>query len=285
MLVVNNTHKKRLTKFANFLKHWYILLVLVLIYIPLVLIIFLSFNGQNKWGSVKINFGVPTTINWIKIWGEETFTDALINTIIISLIVVPVTLLIAVFACYGIWKAKVSTKFMVLNSSRLSIVTPDSITGVSLILLFGATWIPIGFDYGFFTVVLAHISFCTPYALIAIYPRINKMNPNWVLASYDLGNGKFNTFFKVIIPYLMPSILSALAIVLAMSWDDFIITNLVNGSFQTIGTAIYTTRKGIKAWVVTFGAIMVIGVFFTVLMIHLLKTYKEHKRNIRNGKK
>lgn len=283
MLLVNN--KKQWGKLTRFLKNWYILLVLVLIYIPLVLIICLSFNGQNKWGAVRINFGVPTSINWIKIWSEETFTEALINTLIISVIVVPITLLIAVFACYGIWKSKMSTKFMVLNSSRLSIVTPDSITGVSLILLFGATWIPIGFDYGFVTVVLAHISFCVPYALITIYPRINKMNPNWVLASYDLGNGKFKTFFKIIIPWLLPAIFSALAIVLAMSWDDFIITNLVNGSFQTIGTAIYTTRKGIKAWVVTFGAIMVIGVFITVLLIHCWKTYKEHKRKLRKAGK
>lgn len=280
-----NKNCKQLTKLGSFLKNWYILLVLMLIYIPLIVIILLSFNGQNKWGAVKINFGVPDFINWIKIWKEETFTEALVNTLLVSVVVVPITLLIAIFACYGMWKAKVSTKFMIINSSRLSIASPDSITGVSLILLFSATWIPIGLDYGYFTVVLAHISFCTPYALITIYPRIAKMKYNLVLASYDLGSSKFWTLTRVIIPYLMPAILSALAIVLAMSWDDFIITNLVNGSFQTIGTAIYTTRKGIKAWVVTFGSIMVIGVFLTVLLTHIIRTARNHRFGIKKGGK
>jgi spermidine/putrescine transport system permease protein len=107
--------------------------------------------------------------------------------------------------------------------------------------------VALGFDLGFFTVILAHVSFCTPYAIVAIYPRMAKMNQNQLLASYDLGHSKLDTFCKITIPHLMPAILSAVAIVLAMSLDDFIITNLVNGSFQTIGTLIYSTRKGIKA--------------------------------------
>ncbi|MDE6476906.1 MAG: ABC transporter permease subunit [Mycoplasmoidaceae bacterium] len=134
-----------------------------------------------------------------------------------------------------------------MTSSKLSLVNPEVITGISLSLLFSSTIIPLGLDFGFVTVLLAHISFCTPYAIITIYPRMAKMNSNLILASYDLGYSKTKTFFKVIVPYLFPAILSAFAIVLAMSLDDFIITNLVNGSFQTIGTAIYTTRKGIKA--------------------------------------
>jgi spermidine/putrescine transport system permease protein len=76
---------------------------------------------------------------------------------------------------------------------------------------------------------------------------MSKMNINQVLASYDLGHSKTNTFFKIVIPYLMPAIITATAIALATSLDDFIITNLVNGSFQTIGTLMYATRKGIKA--------------------------------------
>jgi spermidine/putrescine transport system permease protein len=104
-----------------------------------------------------------------------------------------------------------------------------------------------GFNLGMFTVVLAHISFCVPYAIVAIYPRMNKMNINHILASYDLGHSKMDTFMKITVPYLMPAILSGAAIAFAMSLDDFIITNLVNGSFQTIATLIYNSRKGIKA--------------------------------------
>jgi spermidine/putrescine transport system permease protein len=104
-----------------------------------------------------------------------------------------------------------------------------------------------GVNLGFFTVVLAHISFGVPYAIIAIYPRMQKMNMNLIYASQDCGYNKTQTFFKVIIPYLMPAIITGATIAIAMSMDDFVITNLTNGSFQTIGTAIYSTRKGIKA--------------------------------------
>ena len=132
-------------------------------------------------------------------------------------------------------------------ASKITIVNPEAITGISLVVLFSSTWIAMGFDFGFITVALAHISFCTPYAIVAIYPRMAKMNPSLVLASYDLGHSKTSTFFKITLPYLLPAILSATAICAAMSLDDFVITNLVNGDFQTLGTLIYTSRKAIKA--------------------------------------
>ena len=162
-----------------------------------------------------------------------------------------------------------------MMTTRLSLVNPEVIAGISLSLLFASTIIPLGASFGFVTVLLAHISFCTPYAIIAIYPRMAKMNNNLILASYDLGYSKIKTFFKVVIPYLFPAILSAIAIVLAMSLDDFIITNLVNGSFQTIGTAIYSTRKGIKAWVVTFGAIIILATFVVMFFVAILKRKKK----------
>jgi spermidine/putrescine transport system permease protein len=104
-----------------------------------------------------------------------------------------------------------------------------------------------------------------------------KMNPNHILASYDLGHSRMNTFWKVTIPYLMPAILTAIAVVFSMSWDDFIITNLINGSFQTLGTLLYTTRKGIKAWVVTFGAIVTMITLLVVIIIGINKYVKMKK--------
>lgn len=103
------------------------------------------------------------------------------------------------------------------------------------------------------------------------------MPRNLILASYDLGYGVVKTFFKVTVPYLLPAILSGAAMTLAMSLDDFIITILVNGDFDTIGTAIYSTRKGIKAWVVTFGAIVVI-VTIAIIMIYGMRKYYVEKR-------
>ena len=125
-------------------------------------------------------------------------------------------------------------------------VVPDIITGISLALLFSITIIPMGVNLGFATIILAHISFCTPYAILIIYPRMMKMKKNLILASMDLGYSKIYTFFKVIVPFLMPAIISASAIVFSISFDDFIITKLVGGKVSTISTEMYTMAKGIK---------------------------------------
>lgn len=279
---------KHFSHFIQFLKVWYIFIILACIYIPLIVIILLSFNPATSKNNINLNFGCPSFVNYLSLWSDDTFINALLNTFLLSIIVVPISLIFGIMTCYGLWKAKMSTRSIYLNASRLSIINPEAITGISLLLLFSSTVIPLGMNLGFFTVVLAHISFCTPYAIITIYPKMLKMNPNLVLASYDLGNGKMRTIFKIVLPYLWPSILSALVIVFSMSWDDFIITNLVNGSFQTLGTAIYMTRKGIKAWVVTFGAIMVIITLLITIGIFTSKMIKEKrlmKRRIDNESK
>jgi spermidine/putrescine transport system permease protein len=81
-----------------------------------------------------------------------------------------------------------------LLASKFTIVNPEAITGISLALLFTSTWVALGMNLGFFTVILAHISFCTPYAIVTIYPRMAKMNTNLIYASYDLGYSKVQTF-------------------------------------------------------------------------------------------
>lgn len=266
--------KNFLSKFGSFLKKWYVVLVLLAIYVPLVLIILISFNGETSRGNIKLNFDVPTFVNYISLFQNDQFINALLNSLLLGVIVTPFSLLFGVLTCYGLWKSRKTTKNFVLNVSRFSIMSPEVITGISLVLLFSATWIPMGFSFGFFTVALSHISFCTPYVIITVYPRMMKMNNNLVLASYDMGYNKIKTFLKVTVPHLLPSIFTASVIVIAMSWDDFIITNMVNGSWQTLGVAIYMTRKGIKAWVVTFGAILVL---VTIVIIFIVAGFKIKK--------
>ncbi len=269
--------KNFLSKFGSFLKKWYVVLVLLAIYVPLVLIILISFNGETSRGNIKLNFDVPTFVNYINLFQNDQFINALLNSLLLGVIVTPFSLLFGVLTCYGLWKSRKTTKNFVLNVSRFSIMSPEVITGISLVLLFSATWIPMGFSFGFFTVALSHISFCTPYVIITVYPRMMKMNNNLVLASYDMGYNKIKTFLKVTVPYLLPSIFTASVIVIAMSWDDFIITNMVNGSWQTLGVAIYMTRKGIKAWVVTFGAILMLVTIVVIFIVAGFKIKKNKK--------
>ncbi len=262
---------------ALFFKRFYIFIILAVIYIPLIIIILLSFNGQTDKGNIIINFSVPTAVNYLMLFKDNDFLNALFNSLIISVIVVPISVLIATITCFGIWNSKNKYVNTIVGMSKVSIAMPEPITAISLALLFTTTIVPLGFDMGMFTVCLAHISFCTPYAIISIFPKMQKMNRNLIWASYDLGYSKSKTFFKVVIPYLAPALLSASAITLAMSLDDFIITSLINGSSQTIATAIYSTRKGIKAWVVTFGALLVLVTFVIIGILSATRLRKNKK--------
>lgn len=268
-------------RFGWFIRRFYIFVVLAAIYIPLIIIVLLSFNGQTDRGNINLNFGVPDIINYIELFKNNDFLNALLNSVIISVIVVPISLIIAVITCFGIWNSKNKYVNTIVGASKVSIAIPEPITAISLALLFTSTILPLGLNFGLLTVCLAHISFCTPYAIVAIFPKMQKMPRNLIWASYDLGYSRVKTFFKVVLPYLAPALLSASAIVLAMSLDDFIITSLINGSTQTISTAIYTTRKGIKAWVVTFGALLVIVTAIVVIIVSIVKVRKTRKANIK----
>lgn len=268
-----------MTRFLNFLKKTYIFIILALIYIPLIIVIFLSFTDPSSKGNINLNFSFNNGENWIMLFQNDEFLNALSNTAIIVVFTVPISTIIATLTCFGIWNAKNVYKNITLGSSKLNMIVPDIITGISLALLFSLTIIPMGVNLGFATVILAHISFCTPYAILIIYPRMMKMKKNLILASMDLGYSKIYTFFKVIIPFLMPAIISAAAIVFSISFDDFIITKLVGGKVSTISTEMYTMARGIKAWAVTFGAIIVIFIFFLAFLIGIKKYLKERKRS------
>lgn len=268
-----------MTRFLNFLKKTYIFIILFLIYAPLIIVIFLSFTDPSSKGNINLNFSFNNGENWLMLFQNDEFLNALSNTAIIVIFTVPISTIIATLTCFGIWNAKNFYKNITLGSSKLNMIVPDIITGISLALLFSLTIIPMGVNLGFTTIILAHISFCTPYAILIIYPRMMKMKKNLILASMDLGYSKIYTFFKVIIPFLMPAIISGAAIVFSISFDDFIITKLVGGKVSTISTEMYTMAKGIKAWAVTFGAIIVLFIFFLAFLIGIKKYLKERKHS------
>lgn len=272
-------------KFYAFLKNFYIFIIIAIIYIPLLFIVVLSFTGQSERGNVNIAFDNFTAINFAEIFKDSAFINAFLNSLFVVIIVTPVSLIIAIFSCIGMWYSKQKSKQLVLSATRTNIALPDIITGIMLAILFTSTWVAIGLDLGYATVLMAHISFCTPYAIVTIYPKISKMNVNLVNASMDLGYSRIATYFKFVIPYLKSSIITAAIIVTMISFDDFIITTLVNGNFETIGTAIFESRKGIKAWIITFGALLVILLIIIVILISIYRTYKSRKESYEKNKK
>lgn len=272
------------TSFLEWLKRSYIWIVIVCIYIPLFVVVFLSFTDPSSRNNVVLNFEQNWNVgeNYSRLFVDSdyngNFVNSLLNSLIIALIVTPISLIIGILATFGIWRAKVSTKNYVLNTAKITIVNPDVITGISLSTLFVVAFLPLGLNFGWITIILSQISFTVPYVIVTIYPKMMKMNYNLILASYDLKQGWFGTFFKVVIPYLLPAILAAALISFATSFDDFIITNLVKGRVQTLSTELYTMRKGIKSWAITFGGLIILLTLFAVVIMSGIKLVKTSRR-------
>lgn len=264
----------------RWLKKSYLTLILVLIYVPLIMLVIWSFVNPSERDNVVMN---PNQHGWgwgsyLQLFNNSEFLNGLMNTFIIAMLVAPISVFIATITCYAIWNNRKRLVQITHGVAKISIVNPEIITGISLTLLLSSTWIAIGFDFGFFTIILSHISFCTPYALITIYPRMVKFKKNLIDASNDLGYNSFLTFFKIVIPYLLPAIIGALALVIVMSFDDFIITNLVRGRVNTLSSEMYLMAKGIKAWAVAFGALLVI-IFITFIAIKgIIGYFKERDK-------
>lgn len=266
-----------MSNFWKWIKKSYIALLLAIIYIPLIFLVVWSFVNPSEKGNVVTSPSGWGFENYLTLFTDNEFLNGLMNTVIIISVVTPISVIIATITCYAVWNNKKNFEKINNGISRISLINPEIITAVSLTLLFASTWISIGMNLGFFTIILSHISFCTPYAIISIYPRMQKFKANLINASKDLGYSSFKTFFNIVVPYLMPSIVGACALVVVMSFDDFIITNLVRGRVTTVSTEMYLMTKGIKAWAVAFGALLVL-IFIIYISIKSIISWRKTKK-------
>lgn len=229
----------------KFLAKSYIYLLLVFLYAPIVFIAVFSFTEAKALGNwTGFSTGLYQSLFSGGTQGGGSLLRAFENTLFIAFVAAGVAMLLGTIAAIGIYHSKggvrkQATQF--LNS--VPMINPDVITGVSLFLLF----IFLHFSQGYTTVILAHITFCTPYVVLSVMPKLTQMNPNVYEAALDLGATPFYAFRKVIFPELRPGMISGFILAFTMSLDDFAVTFFTRGTvgLETISTYIYAdARKG-----------------------------------------
>ena len=154
-----------------------------------------------------------------------------------------VSTLLGSIAAIGIFNLKARLRKAIGFVNSIPILNGDIITGISLFLLF----VSLGITQGYTTVVLAHITFCTPYVVLSVLPRLKQMNPNIYEAALDLGATPMQALRKVIIPEIRPGMISGFMLALTLSIDDFAVTvfTIGNQGLETLSTYIYAdARKG-----------------------------------------
>lgn len=222
----------------------YLYLLLAMLYAPLVFIAVFSFTESRVLGNWT-GFSTKLYENLFSggMNGGSSLMAAVKNTLIIALIAAAVSTILGTIAAIGIHNLKGRKKQTMQFLNNIPMINPDIITGVSLFLLF----VFLGFSQGYTTVILAHITFCTPYVVLNVLPKLAQMNPNIYEAALDLGATPAKALWKVLVPELRPGMISGFILAFTMSLDDFAVTFFTRGTIglETLSTYIYAdARKG-----------------------------------------
>ncbi len=240
----------------------YIALIFIFLYAPIATLMVLSFNASKtraKWGGF--------TLKWyVALFRNDDIMQALFNTLLIALIASVVSTLIGTVACIAIMNLKKRSRAVIMGITNIPMLNAEIVTGISLMLLF----ISMGFRFGLGTILLSHITFCIPYVILSVMPRMKQMNPYTYEAALDLGAGPVYGFFKVVFPEILPGVLSGFLMAFTMSIDDFIITHFTKGAgVDTLSTKIYTeVKKGIKPEMYALSTIIFMVVLILLLLVN-----------------
>lgn len=220
----------------------YVWLLLAILYAPILIIIIFSFTEAKVLGNWT---GFSTKLYQSLFSGgvNNSLFVTLLNTFAIAFIAASASTVLGSLAAIGIFNLRRKTRNTVLFLNNIPILNPEIITGVSLFLLF----VSLGISQGFLTVVLAHISFCVPYVVLSVLPRLKQMNPSLYEAALDLGATPMQALRKVIFPEIKPGIISGFILTFTLSFDDFVVSlfTIGNEGLQTLSTYIYAdARKG-----------------------------------------
>jgi len=245
----------------------YLLLVFLFLYAPIFVMILISFNAGDSTSSFT-GFSLR--------WWKEMFRDgatlqALKNTVVLSLSSSIISTAVGTLAAVGIEKMRSHRlKNAVTTVTNIPMMNPDIVTGISLMLLFVFTAQLLGKEgaLSFTTLLIAHITFCLPYVILSVLPKLKQMDKNLPEAAMDLGCTPVQSFFKVELPFIMPGIVTGMIMAFTLSFDDFVISNFTSGSgYETLTIHIFSmVKKEVKPDIYALSTL----IFFTILILLII---------------
>lgn len=253
----------------NFGKRLYLGLCFLFLYAPIAVLIVFSFNeSKNRATFTGFSF------KWYKaLFQNDLIMHSLWNTLLVAVLASVVATLLGTVAAVGISGMRKRMRSAVMNVTYLPVINPEIITGISTMLLFVYLKEILHMELGFLTVLIAHITFCLPYVILNVLPKLRQMDPSLYEAALDLGCNPLQAFMKVVVPEIMPGIASGFLMSFTFSLDDFIITYFTSGSsFQTLPVTIYSmTRMKINPQINALSTLMFLFVLTLLLLMNIRK--------------
>lgn len=257
-------------------------LIFIFLYIPMIVLAVASFN---KGMDIAVFKGF--TFNQYKeLFRDRHLLGLLLNSVIVAVLSSLLATLLGTAAAMGIHRMRGRLRSAVMTMTNIPMTNPEIVTGVSLALLFAfvGTTLRIHSVLGFWTLLIAHITFNLPYVILNVMPKLSQMDPDLTEAALDLGCTPVQAFFKVTIHEILPGILSGALMAFTMSLDDFVISYFVTGSgFVTLPVEIYSyTKKPIQPKVYAMFTLMFLAILLMMVVMNLLQA-RDHSKKTRKG--
>ena len=259
--------------------------VFIFLYIPMIALAVASFN-TGKDIAVFEGF---TLNQYAELFRDDTLLALLGNLVLISVLSSLIATILGTVAAVGLHNARGRLRSAVMTLTNIPMTNPDIVTGVSLALLFAfaGTLMKKNDILGFWTLLIAHITFNLPYVILSVLPKLTQMDPDLEDAALDLGCTPFQAFFKVILHDIMPGVISGFMMAFTMSLDDFVISYFVTGSsFITLPVEIYNyTKKPIHPKIYALFTLMFLVILALMVIMNLLQGKDAERKNRKRGVK
>ena len=253
-------------------------LVFLFLYAPIIVMIVFSFNSSSST-SVLSGF----SLQWYKsLMEDEATLRALSNTLILAVCSSVVSTVLGTAAAVGIDKFKKGpARSGIMAVTNIPMMNPEIVTGVSMMLLFVFVGRLVKDDsvLGFGTLLIAHVTFSLPYIILNVLPKLRQTDRNLAEAAQDLGCKPVTAFFKVVLPSIMPGIITGMITVFTLSLDDFIISYFSGGpGFQTLPIAIFSmTKKRVKPDMYALSALIFLSILLLLILYNIAQSKSEEK--------
>ncbi len=256
--------------FWHFFTSGYLILVLLFIYLPIVYVVVFSFNESRSMTAFS-----GFSLKWYEsMFNNREMLDSLKYTVLIALIATVTSTVIGTVAAIGLSKARRLIRSVILEINNLPVLNPDIVTAISLMLLF----LSLKIRRGIVTLTLAHITFCIPYVILSVLPKLRQLDDNVAEAAMDLGATPWRALTRVIIPQIYPAIFSGALIAFSMSFDDFVISFFTAGmDVQNISMYVYSMKR-FNPSVNALSTLIVVVVTLILILANVVPAIRDRKR-------
>ena len=246
-------------------------LTVLFFYLPIVYIIVFSFNDTRSLTKFD-----GFSLQWYsKMFSDRTMMEAVGYTILVAVVATIVSTIVGTLAAIGLSRSRKVLRNIVEQVNNLPVMNPEIVTAIGLLMFFSS----LGVSKGLGTMLLAHIMFCTPYVILSVSPKLRSLDPNLADAALDLGATPLQALTKVIVPQIMPGIISGALIAFTMSFDDFVISYFVTGNgVNNISILVYTMSKRVNPSINALSTLVILLITVVLVIVNVVPIIQEKRR-------